>query len=150
MRHKHSDYMHWSKMQSRARFNLATSGVAAFPLQELPVDLQKLEINGENSYGCASLQAAIAKHHGVDSECVVEAAGTSMANHLAMAAIIESGDEVLIERPAYGPILDIAHYLEANVKRFRRPEENGWTIDAAEVRRCATPKTRLIVITNLH
>jgi aspartate/methionine/tyrosine aminotransferase len=73
-----------------------------------------------------------------------------MANHLAMAAIIEPGDEILIEHPAYGPILDIAHYLEANVKRFRRAEETGWAIDPAEVRRCITPKTRLIVITNLH
>ena len=62
-------------------------------------------------------------------ECVVESAGTSMANHLAMAAIIEPGDEVLIEHPAYGPILDIAQYLQANVKRFRRVEENGWAID---------------------
>src|SRR5213595_739918 len=150
MRHKHSDYMHWSKTQSRARFNLATSGVAAFPLRELPVDLMKLEINGDNNYGYAPLQAAIAEHHGVDPECVVESAGTSMANHLAMAAVIESGDEVLIEHPAYGPILDVAHYLEAKVKRFRRIEENGWAVDPAEVRRCVTAKTRLIVITNLH
>ena len=73
-----------------------------------------------------------------------------MANHLAMAAIIEAGDEVLIEHPAYGPILDIAKYLQAKVKRFRRAEEDGWAIDPAEVRRCITPKTRLIVITNLH
>jgi aspartate/methionine/tyrosine aminotransferase len=36
------------------------------------------------------------------------------------------------------------------VKRFRRVEENGWAIDPEEVRRCITPKTRLIVITNLH
>src|SRR5881397_550238 len=150
MRHKHSDYMHWSKTQSRARFNLATSGVAPFPLRDLPINLDELEINGANSYGYAPLQQAFAAHYGVDPDCVVESAGTSMANHLAMAAIIEPGDEVLIEHPAYGPILDIAHYLEANVKRFRRPEENGWAIDSAEVRRCVTPKTRLIVITNLH
>jgi aspartate/methionine/tyrosine aminotransferase len=143
--------MHWSKTQSRARFNLATSGVALFPLRELPFDLNELEINGDdNSYGYAPLQQAIASHHGVDPDCVVESAGTSMANHLAMAAIIEPGDEVLIEHPAYGPILDVAHYLGANVKRLRRPEENGWAIDPAEVRRCVTAKTRLIVITNLH
>jgi aspartate/methionine/tyrosine aminotransferase len=150
MRHKHSDYMYWSKTQSRARFNLATSGVAPFPLHELPADLKKLEINGDNSYGYAPLQQAIAAHHGVDPECVVESAGTSMANHLAMAAIIEPGDEVLIEHPAYGPILDVAEYLEANVKRFRRLEERAWIVDPAEVRRRVTPKTRLIVITNLH
>jgi len=150
MRHKHSDYMYWSKTQSRARFNLATSGVAPFPLRELPVDLQKLEINGTNDYGYVPLQQAIAAHHEVDPECVVESAGTSMANHLAMAAIIEPGDEVLIEHPAYGPILDVAHYLQANVKRFRRAEENDWAIDPEEVRRRATPKTRLVVITNLQ
>jgi hypothetical protein len=142
--------MHWSKTQSRARFNLATSGVAPLPLRDLPVTLEELEINGDDSYGYAPLQQAIAAHHGVDPDCVVESAGTSMANHLAMATIIEPGDEVLIEHPAYGPILDVADYLQANVKRFRRAEENGWAIDPADVRRCVTPKTRLIVITNLH
>ena len=150
MRHKQSDYMHWSKTQSRARFNLATSGVALFPFRELPVDLEKLEINGDNSYGYAALQEAIAAHHGVDPECVVESAGTSMANHLAIAAILEADDEVLIEHPAYGPILDVAQYLQANVKRFPRTEENGWAVDPETIRRCVTPKTRLIVITNLH
>ena len=142
--------MYWSKTQSRARFNLATSGVASFPLHELPIDLNELEINNDNSYGYAPLQQAIAAHHGVDAECVVESAGTSMANHLAMAAIIEPRDEVLIEYPVYGPILDIAHYLEANVKRFTRAEDSSWAIDPQKVRRCVTPKTRLIVITNLH
>jgi aspartate/methionine/tyrosine aminotransferase len=142
--------MYWSKTQSRARFNLATSGVASFPFRELPIDLKELEINGDDSYGYPPLQQAIATHHGIEPDCVVESAGTSMANHLAMAAIMEPGDEVLIEHPAYGPILDIAQYLQANVKRFGRVEENGWAIDPDEVRPCVTPKTRLIVITNLH
>jgi len=56
----------------------------------------------------------------------------------------------LIEHPAYGPILDVAHYLEAKVRRLPRTEESGWEIDPNEVRRCVTTKTRLIVITNLH
>ena len=150
MRHKHSDYMHWAKTQSAARFNLATSGVAPISLRDLPVNLEELEINGGDSYGYPPLQQAIAAHHGVDPDCVVESAGTSMANHLVMAAIIEPGDEVLIEHPAYGPILDIAQYLQANVRRFRRVEENGWGIDPEEICRCITSKTRLIVITNLH
>jgi aspartate/methionine/tyrosine aminotransferase len=150
MRHKHSDYMHWSKTQSRARFNLATSGVAPFPLRELPVHLETLEINADTSYGYAPLQKAVATHYGVDPDCVVESAGTSMANHLAMAAILEPGDEVLIERPSYGPILDVARYLDCDAKRFPRSEELGWGIDPKAVRDCITPKTRLIVISNLH
>ncbi len=151
MKHKHSDYMHWSKTQSRARFNLATSGVAPFPFRELPIDLKDLEINSrDDGYGYPPLQKAIAAHHGVDPDCVVESPGTSMANHLAMASIIEPGDEVLIEHPAYGPILDVARYLYADVKRFPRTDEIGWAVDPKAVRDCITPKTRLIVITNLH
>lgn len=150
MTHKHSDYMHWSKTQSRARFNLATSGVAPFPLRELPVQLETLEINGYDGYGYPPLQKAIAAHHCVDPDCVVESAGTSMANHLAMAAVLEPGDEVLIEQPAYGPILDVARYLHANVNRFLRTRETGWAVNSGEVLRAITPKTRLIVITNLH
>jgi len=142
--------MQWSKTESRARYNLATSGVASFPLRELPVRLETLEINGDSSYGHVPLQKAIAAHHGIDPDCVVESAGTSMANHLAMAAVIEPGDEILIEQPAYGPILDVAYYLQANVKRFARTSENGWVVDPGEILRAITPKTRLIVITNLH
>jgi aspartate/methionine/tyrosine aminotransferase len=124
--------------------------VAPFPLRQLPVDLKTLEINGDNSYGYAPLQKAIAAHQGVDPECVVESAGTSMANHLAMAAILEPGDEILIEHPAYGPILDVAQYLHANVRRFPRARETGWAVDPEAILRSTTPRTRLIVITNLH
>ena len=93
--------MLWAKTQGRAKFNLATSGVASFPLRELPVTIDQLEINGDSTYGYAPLQQAIAKKCGVDPDCVVAAAGTSMANHLAMAALIDPGDEVLIEQPTY-------------------------------------------------
>jgi aspartate/methionine/tyrosine aminotransferase len=150
MRHKQSEYMHWAKTQSRTRFNLATSGVGPFPLRDLPFDFTKLEIQGDNSYGYGPLLRAIAAKHGVDPACVVEAAGTSMANHLAMAALIEPGDEVLIEQPAYGPLLDAARYLEANVRRFVRTESSGFAVDPSEIRRAITPRTRMIVITNLH
>jgi aspartate/methionine/tyrosine aminotransferase len=150
MRHKQSDYMHWAKTQSRAPLNLATSGVGAFPLRELRFDYSTLEINGDNSHGYAPLKCAIARKHGVDPDCVVGAAGTSMANHLAMAALLEPGDEVLIEHPAYGPLVDAALYLEAEVKRFTRPVESGFALDATAIRSAMTPRTRLIVITNLH
>ena len=78
------------------------------------------------------------------------AEGTSMANYLAMATILEAGDEVVVEHPAYGLLVDAALSLGAQVKRFARREENGYAVDTEEVRRVVTPKTRLIVLTNLH
>ena len=150
MRHRHSDYMLWAKTQGRAKYNLATSGVGSFPLRELPLTIDELEINGDSTYGYAPLQHAIAKKCGVDPECVVAAAGTSMANHLAMATLLDPGDEVLIEQPTYELLTSTLLYLGAKVKMFVRDEDNGYALDPAEVRRAITPKTRLIVLTNLH
>jgi aspartate/methionine/tyrosine aminotransferase len=150
MRQKRSDYMHWAKLQSKAPFNLATSGVAAYPLSELPVTIDQLEINGDHTYGYAPLQNGIAKKADVDPDCVVGAAGTSMANHLAMAALVEPGDEVLIEHPTYELLVSTAQYLQADVKRFSRFESDGYALNPAEIRNAITSKTKLIVITNLH
>jgi aspartate/methionine/tyrosine aminotransferase len=150
MRHRYSDYMFWAKTESQARFNLATSGVGAFPLHDLPIALEQLEITGDSAYGYAPLQRAIAKKCNTDPDCVVAAAGTSMANHLAMATLLEPGDEVLIEHPTYELLTSVALYLGATLKRFTRPEEKGYSLDSAEIGRVITPKTKLIVITNLH
>jgi aspartate/methionine/tyrosine aminotransferase len=147
---RQSDYMYWAKTQSRARFNLATSGVGSFPLSEIPLRIDQLEINGDSMYGYEPLLCAIAGKYGVEPDNVVSAAGTSLANHLAMAAILEPGDEVLIEHPAYELLLSTALYFGANVKRFTRAEENGFALDPEAIRRAVTPRTKLIVITNLH
>lgn len=73
-----------------------------------------------------------------------------MANHLAMAALLEPGDEVLIEQPTYEPLLTVAEYLGANIRRFPRRFEDGFQLDSSEVERNMTPRTRLVVVTNLH
>ncbi len=145
-----SRYMHWAKTRSRARFNLATSGLANLKLQELQVSLDDLEITGEDGYGYQPLIQALAERYHVDTCCVVTAAGTSFANHLALAALISRGDEILLESPAYEPLLALAHYLGAEVKRFQRLFEDGFRISPGEIERNMSPRTRLIVITNFH
>ncbi len=145
-----SPYMEFSKLHTGARFNLAASGVMSYPLAELPVRLEDLEINGPDFYGYAPLQERLARLNGVAPECVVAAAGTSMANHLAMAATIEPGDEALVEHPTYELLVSALQYLGASVRYFERRIENGFRLDPAEVERQITSRTRLIVITNLH
>jgi hypothetical protein len=73
-----------------------------------------------------------------------------MANHLAMAAVLDPGDEVLIEQPVYGPLLDVAEYLGARVRRIPRRVETGFALEPAEIEKSITSNTRLIVLTNLH
>jgi len=147
---KSSEYMHWAKTQMQARFNIANSGVMFYPIKELGVDFNEIEINGPSTYGYEPLQKSLAEKCAVHVECVAAATGTSMANHLVMAAILKPGDEVLIEQPTYDPLVAVARYLRADIKRFPRTFENKFGIDLDLLRQQITSKTRLIVLSSLH
>jgi aspartate/methionine/tyrosine aminotransferase len=116
----------------------------------LPVDFAALKLSGPGAYGYAPLVKAIAVKQSVDEACVATAQGTSMANHLAMAAVVEAGYDVLIERPAYPLLAETASYLGASVNYFDRPAKAKFAIDLELLERAITPRTRLIAITNLH
>jgi aspartate/methionine/tyrosine aminotransferase len=145
-----SEYMEWAKTRSQSRFNLASSGVAELPISALPVRLEDLELTGPSFYGYPPLQERLARKAGVDAGCVVAATGTSMANHLALAALLEPGDEALIESPAYGPLVDAASYLGAQIHRLPRRAGDAFAVDPADVEKALTPRTRVVVLSNLH
>ena len=112
--------------------------------------LEDLEISGPSFYGFPPLQQALAKHCGVEPDRIVAATGTSMANYLVLSALLKPGDEVLIEQPTYELILAAAKQIGAAITRFSRTHESGFALDPAAVERAVTPRTRLIVIGNLH
>jgi hypothetical protein len=130
----HSDYMHWAKFKRPVRYALTTSEVPHFRIDSLPVRIADLDLDGASHPRYAPLRERIADRYGVSVEQVVAADGTSMANFLAMAALIAPGDEVLIERPTYEPLLGAASFLGAKIKRFeRKPQERL-------LRRCSPPR----------
>jgi aspartate/methionine/tyrosine aminotransferase len=145
-----STYMQWAKLSSASRFNLATSGLAGLPIAELGAQLSDLEINGPSIYGYEPLLEAIAARYRVPHECVVSAVGTSLANYLALAACTESGDEVLVEQPTYDPLLGMARYLGLDIRRFQRRPQHNFALDLDDLARNLTPRTRVIVLCNLH
>jgi aspartate/methionine/tyrosine aminotransferase len=57
---------------------------------------------------------------------------------------------VLIEQPTYEPLVGAASFLGASVGRFERKPLDAFRLDPAAVAQALTPRTRLIVITNLH
>ncbi|HYW70633.1 MAG TPA: aminotransferase class I/II-fold pyridoxal phosphate-dependent enzyme [Pyrinomonadaceae bacterium] len=146
-----STYMHWAKTRADVKYDLALSGILNLPFSELGANIADVDINGDNSYGYPPLVEALAAHAKVPAaEVVTISGGTSMANHLAMAAAIEHGDEVLIEQPTYEPLLALADYFGARVKRFARRAEDNFRVDLSDLESQLTAHTRLIVLTNLH
>ena len=144
--------MEWVKLQPAVEYPLVTSGLLFCPLSFLEPDLERkaIEINGPSFYGHPPLLNAVARHAGVDPDCVVLTEGTSMANHLAMACLLESGGDVLMECPSYELLPSLASYLGANIRTFQRRAEEGFRIRPSEIRNAITPSTRLIVLSNLH
>jgi aspartate/methionine/tyrosine aminotransferase len=145
-----SRYLAWAKLHSNARFNLAPSGVLDYPLAELPVRIEDLEIGGTGPYGFKPLMERLAAKAGVPEECVVYTHGTSMANYIALTGLVQPRDEVLVERPTYDPLLAVLDHIGARVSRFDRRPEKGFRLGLGELERKLTPQTRLVVICNLH
>jgi aspartate/methionine/tyrosine aminotransferase len=150
VREPFSNYMEWAKTRSGARFNLASSGVGPFPLAELGACLEDLELCGDSAYGYEPLLDRLARKAGVDRDRIVHATGTSMANLLVLAAAVGRGEEVLIEDPTYPLLVDAARWLGLAVKRFARRAEDGFRLDPREIESALSPRTRLVVVTNLH
>ncbi len=147
---KGSIYMRWAKEHATARYNLANSGLLGCSTEDLVLEPGDLQVNGANRDGYPPLLEAIAARYEVTPEQVVTAPGTSGANFLAFAALVEPGDEVLIEQPTYEPLLAALGFVGARVRRFARRFENGYRLDLDEIRSLLTEKVRLVVLANPH
>ena len=143
-------YMDWAKHRAPAKFDLAASNLLGCSIDDLPGARDALSLEGSNPDGYAPLADAIAAHYGVDAGRVTVGSGCSGANLLAVAASIESGDDVVMESPYYDPITGACRLVGGNVHFFQRRFEDGYQVDPDAIRRAMTARTRLIVITNPH
>ena len=145
-----SPYMQYAKLNTTARYNLASSGVMNCTFADLEAEVGDLELHGPNAYGYAPLVDAIAERFGVSRDCVVTDEGTSGANHLAFSALIDPGDEVLIEEPTYELMLSAIEHLGGRPIRFQRRLETGWALEPHAVEAAMTPRTKLVALSDLH
>ena len=142
--------MEWARSRPAARYDLAGSNLAACTLDDLPGAKEAVDLSGESPYGYAPLIDAIAARHGVSPDRVSLASGCSGANFLACAALLDAGDEVLVEEPNYDPVPAAARMLGASIRTFPRRFEDGWQIDPGRVEAALTSRTRLVAISNPH
>jgi aspartate/methionine/tyrosine aminotransferase len=143
-------YMEWAKNRPEARINLSLSGWDDLSWRDLALDRKGLDINGEHAYGYGPLIEALASRYGVSEDSVVTTNGASQAVFFACAALIEPGDEVLVEKPAYEPLLAVPRFFRARLKRLERRFEDGYAVDPDTLRAAISPRTKLVILTNLH
>lgn len=77
---------------------------------------------------------------------VVITSGTSEGIELALTALAEAGDEVLIPSPTYPLYTAVLAKIGAKAVFYRKDPANGWLPDVQEVERLITPATRALVV----
>lgn len=145
-----SEFMHWAKTQQRARYVLAYSGTKAITMEELGATLADLAIDERDSYGWTPLREAIGGMYGAEAERVVTATGTSGANHLALAALVDPGTRVVVEQPGYEPAVALVRHLGADLRRVPRLRGAGWRVDLDALAGALDGRPGVVLLTNLH
>lgn len=114
--------------------------------------------DGHNGYapsaGIPAAREAIAMEttrsgiHGVLPSDVVVTTGASEALELALTALLEPGERVLLPCPGYPLYNALMAKLNAQGVPYTLDEDNGWSLDLEEIERLCTPGTRAILLCN--
>ncbi len=140
-------YIAWAtKFYGKVDLDLATSGIPLAAWSDLGVPEPTLD----DLPAYPAFRASIALYNDVPVTDVVPALGTSQGVFLAYASTLSPGDEVLVEHPGYEPLTRTAEGLGAVVRTYERRADEGFRVDPERVAAAVTPRTRLIVVTNLH
>jgi hypothetical protein len=144
------DYLEWARAHmGRVRFDLARSNVKDLTREELGLGPEQVPLSHPED-GDRALRELVAGRLGVPAASVMMTAGATQAIWLAMAALVEPGDRVLLETPSYEPLLRVCEERGAVVRRLERRAERGFQVELEELERSIDRGTRAVVLTNLH
>jgi alanine-synthesizing transaminase len=111
--------------------------------------------DGHNGYtpsaGILPAREAVAAEYSsrgmpVSPERVVLTAGTSEGIELALSALADFGDEVLVPTPTYPLYTAVLAKLGARAVFYRTDPDRGWEPDVDDLKRLVGPSTRAIVL----
>jgi aspartate/methionine/tyrosine aminotransferase len=139
-----------SVWEHKVKYDLSESGVEALRLEEItrdPKELMKTRLGYAEGVGREATRALIAGiHPGHDADDVMLTTGTSEANFLALASLVNPGDEVVVVMPNYMQVHGVATALGARVREVWLREERAWTIDLDALTAAVNARTRLICV----
>ncbi len=134
--------------------DLGSSGVQCWTLAELRAlldidqsDLDAIVLDDSPSYGGPALRGALAQRFADgDPARAMATHGSTEAIFLAMNALLEPGDEVIVVDPGYHSLWSIAESIGCHLKRWRLRPQDGFAPDLDALRAQITPATRMVVV----
>lgn len=105
-----------------------------------------------DSLGIAELRDAIARHYEatygvrVEEDRIVVTAGSSPALLLAMACLVDGGDEVMMPDPYYACYPNFVRVLKARPVFVPTGSMDGFQLDPGKAKSLMTPSTRAVIV----
>lgn len=139
-------------------FDIGSSGVENFSMAQLREllgftyeDFDRLLLQDSETLGGAGVRRAIAGHLAQGrTDHVMVTHGSTEANFMAMNALLEPGDEVLVLDPCYQQLYGIAEALGCSLKHWPLRFERRWRPDMEELHRLLGPRTKMVVVNFPH
>jgi aspartate/methionine/tyrosine aminotransferase len=92
---------------------------------------------------------AVARRYGLAADQILATTGATGALALVLKALVAEGDHVLVERPGFDLLARLASDAGARVEDVVRSGPRH-AVDLDDLRRRLNPRTRAVLITNLH
>ncbi len=109
-----------------------------------PLDPAEADPMGLNLHAETHLRDRLASRFEHDPRGTLVTCGTTGANTTVLHAFIEPGCNVVIERPTYTPLANVAQALGAEVRYVDR----GWGLDPDDVTQAVDSETALIILSS--
>ena len=112
------------------------------------------QFNGyPHSCGFAEARSAVAQHTSVPSaplgmEDVILTSGASGALEIAIQAIADEGDNILLPCPGFSLYATLCENKGIEKRYYRLDPARSWEVDLDSLRAAVTPRTRAILINN--
>lgn len=132
-------------------FSLSESPTLGDFLDELDPNLS-LDWSNQSFQGMNALREHIIGRSNLTGLCspadVLITAGTAEANYLAIAQLVQPGEEMIVDVPGWPQPLVLGEALGLTVKKLERQETNGWRFEMDELAALITERTKLIFLCN--
>ena len=105
-----------------------------------------------SNYGTESLRQAVAdklkRDNGLDYEMsdVIVTVGANQAVSIAMTALLDPGDEVLVPNPSWLHYFYCADLVGAKTVSYPLLEENNFNVVPEDIEKLVTPKTKMVIV----
>ncbi|HKM39764.1 MAG TPA: aminotransferase class I/II-fold pyridoxal phosphate-dependent enzyme [bacterium] len=144
--------------EQSARYNLAETDAKPFTVQELlqqanadTTKLLDLHISYNPTLGSAPLRDLIASFYpGTTADNVLITTGAMEADFLLANILVQPGDTVIVQYPAYQALYSVAEARGAKVKRWHLTREQKFKPDLNKLEQLLDEKTKVVILNIPH